>query len=53
MYLTPQNIPRAISVMTLGDKVILYCEVFKLAVPVPNKPSRFCGRGEVMLNVLS
>ena len=42
MYLAPQNIPRATSVLTLGSKVLLYCEVFKLAVPVPNKPSRFC-----------
>ena len=24
-YLAPQNIPRAISVLTLGNKVILYC----------------------------
>ena len=27
MYLAPQNIPRAISVLTLGNKVILYCIV--------------------------
>ena len=44
VYLAPKNIPRAISVLALGNKVILYCEVFKLTVPVPNKPSRFCGR---------
>ena len=25
MYLAPQNIPRAISVLTLGNTVILYC----------------------------
>ena len=25
VYLAPQNIPRAISVLTLGNKVILYC----------------------------
>ena len=24
MYLAPQNIPRAISVLTLGNKVVLY-----------------------------
>ena len=27
VYLAPQNIPRAISVLTLGNKVILYCIV--------------------------
>ena len=27
VYLTPQNIPRAISVLTLGNKVVLYCIV--------------------------
>ena len=27
MYLAPQNIPCAISVLTLGNKVILYCVV--------------------------
>ena len=26
MYLAPENIPRAISVLTLGNKVILYCK---------------------------
>ena len=25
VYLAPQNIPRAISVLTLGNKVVLYC----------------------------
>ena len=25
MYLAPQNIPRAISVLTLGNTVVLYC----------------------------
>ena len=28
MYLAPQNIPRAISVLTLGSKVVLYWNVF-------------------------
>ena len=28
MYLAPQNIPRAISVLTLGNKVILYCKLY-------------------------
>ena len=27
VYLAPQNIPRAISVLTLGNKVVLYCIV--------------------------
>ena len=27
MYLAPQNIPRTISVLTLGNKVILYCKL--------------------------
>ena len=30
MYLAPQNIPRAISVLTLGNKVMLYCIVLIL-----------------------
>ena len=32
MYLAPQNIPRAISVLTLGNRVILYSTV--LCVPL-------------------
>ena len=31
MYLAPQNIPRAVSVLTLGNKVILYRIVRKAA----------------------
>ena len=32
MYLAPQNIPRAISVLTLGNKVILLLSVTKTIV---------------------
>ena len=32
VYLAPQNIPRAISVLTLGNKVILYCIVLDCIV---------------------
>ena len=32
MYLAPQNSPRAISVLTLGNKVILYCILLATAV---------------------
>ena len=31
VYLAPQNIPRAISVLTLGNKVILYCILWSLS----------------------
>ena len=30
VYLAPQNIPRAISVLTLGDKVILYIVLYSM-----------------------
>ena len=33
VYLTPQNIPRAISVLTLGNKVISYCILYCVAIP--------------------
>ena len=32
MYLAPQNIPRAINVLTLGNKVILYCIVDSMSL---------------------
>ena len=29
--MAPQNVPRAISVLTLGNEVIMYCQAFVLS----------------------
>ena len=34
MYLAPQNIPRAISVLTLGNKVIMYGIIIIVVVAI-------------------
>ena len=51
MCLAPQNIPRAISVLTLGSKVILYCKfgaqqsVSVTAVTLRSKVILYCKFG--------
>ena len=45
VYLAPQNIPRAIRVLTLGNKVILYCIVDSL-----DQVSNWCDNNHMVIN---